>query len=123
LLRVELGRGFDYYIDPASISVGADGVVRYSVVARSMGGATNVSYEGLRCNSRERILYAFGRADGSWSPARKLEWQSAAGGTAKYFSTLADYYFCPNRKPVADAAEAVDALKQGGHSALAPKPY
>src|SRR5262249_9572485 len=65
---------FRFYVDPASISVGNDGVIRYTLVARSASGALNVSYEGIRCASGERKLYAFGREDKTWAPARNAEW-------------------------------------------------
>jgi hypothetical protein len=38
-----------HYVDAASISVGSDKVVRYTVVIESAGGARNVSFEGMRC--------------------------------------------------------------------------
>ena len=123
LLPVDLGGNFNYFIDPASISVAARAVVRYTLVARSPGGATNVSFEGLRCASRERRFYAFGREDGTWSPARNSGWDSFRNGSASYYSTLADYYFCPDRRPVVDAAEAVQALKLGQHPATLPRPW
>ena len=50
-----------FSVDGATISVGSDGVVRYVLVVVAHGGARNVSYEGLRCDTRERRLYAFGR--------------------------------------------------------------
>ncbi len=117
LVPADLGGGFDYFIDPSSISIAARSVVRYTVVARSPGGATNVSFEGLLCESRQRRLYALGREDGTWSAARDSEWADARNSTGSYYATLADYYFCPDKKPVADPAEAVRALRLGGHPA------
>ncbi|MCW5605336.1 MAG: hypothetical protein KIT18_12415, partial [Burkholderiales bacterium] len=37
-----------FFIDAASISVGEDGVIRYTLMIRTAGGATNVSFEGIR---------------------------------------------------------------------------
>ena len=38
-----------YFIDRQSLSVGADGIVRYTVIVRAAGGAVNATYEGIRC--------------------------------------------------------------------------
>ena len=51
-----------FWVDLDSVSVGSDGVVRYTLVVRTGTGAKNVSYEGMRCETRERRLYAFGRS-------------------------------------------------------------
>lgn len=64
-----------FYIDPESISVGGDGVVRYTLMIRTAGGATNVTFEGVRCGTREQKYYATGRKDGSWSRARNPAWK------------------------------------------------
>ena len=39
---------FRYFIDPETLSVDKDGVVRYVLVARSLNGVQNVTYEGMR---------------------------------------------------------------------------
>jgi CNP1-like family protein len=101
---------FRFFVDPASVSVGKDGVVRYTLVARSSSGALNVSYEGLRCESRERRLYAFGREDKTWAPARSGDWTRIF--SSPYHVALADDYFCPGRRTVRSAEEAVAALKR-----------
>jgi hypothetical protein len=64
-----------FAIDLNSLSAGTDGVVRYTLVSKSDGGAENVSYEGIRCQTAEKKLYAFGHKDGSWSRARLSNWQ------------------------------------------------
>lgn len=65
----------NFYIDAASLSLGDDGVTRYTLVVRTAGGATNTSFEGIRCEMREVKIYAFGRPDGSWVRARDPRWQ------------------------------------------------
>ena len=106
---------FRFFVDKTSVSVGKDGVIRYTLVARSSSGATNVSYEGLRCASQERRLYAFGRADKTWAEARNTDW--ARISFSPHHLALADEYFCPPRGEVRTAEEAVAALKRGGHPA------
>jgi hypothetical protein len=95
--------------------VGQDRVVRYTLVARSPQGAESVSFEGMRCDTREVRGYATGRADGSWSrrdtPWRKIE----ARSVQRWHNALASEYFCPGRSPIHSAAEGADALRRGGH--------
>lgn len=90
-----------HFIDPASLQVGADGVVRYSVVIRGEGGAQNVNFEGLRCATGERKLYAFGRPDknnpagGVWSPNRRARWETIPARQAdSYHRELFFHYLC-----------------------------
>lgn len=84
-----------FAIDAASVTRGADNVVRYTLVATSDGGASNVSYEGIRCENYERKLYAFGQADGSWSRSRRDQWERIATHTLhRHHAVLARDYFC-----------------------------
>lgn len=105
-----------FFIDLSSVSVGSDGVVRYVLVVATPGGARNVSFEGIRCLTKERRIYASGRADGSWSKSRNNEWvrilEAAANRT---HAALYIEHFCPGGIIVRDAPEARDALRRGGH--------
>lgn len=102
-----------YFIDGTTLSVGRDGVVRYAIVIKAEGGASNVSYEGIRCESRERKLYAIGRSDTVWAPSRSQSWQAIRPGS--YQAILSREYFCPNRAIILRAEEGVAALNRGGH--------
>jgi hypothetical protein len=107
--------GFRFFVDSATLGVGKDGVVRYALVARSRDGVQNVTYEGLRCATAEYRVYAYGRADGSWSASRS-GWRPLEGSSAqRWRTTLYREYFCPQKEPIRDAAEGVRALEQGGH--------
>ena len=77
LLRFDAGAATAnrFYIDAPSLTVGPDGVVRYTMFIRAAGGATNVSFEGIRCETREQKLYAIGRSDGKWTRARDPAWR------------------------------------------------
>ncbi|AXS79062.1 CNP1-like family protein [Dechloromonas sp. HYN0024] len=105
-----------FFVDGATISVGKDGVVRYVLVILAPEGGRNVTFEGMRCESRERRIYAAGRVDGSWSKARKNEWVRIQDAYAnRHHAALFLDYFCPIGNIVQNAAEARNALKQGGH--------
>jgi hypothetical protein len=64
---------FRQYVDGRSITVGADGAVRYTLVVESRSGARNVSFEGLRCTPKGSFkIYAYGnngrfeKTEGEW---------------------------------------------------------
>ena len=62
-------------VDPASISVGDDRIVRYVVVAASPTGTVNAMYEGLRCRTGEVKVYARHNPDSGWVPAPNADWE------------------------------------------------
>lgn len=105
-----------FFIDPASLSVVQHDLVRYTVVIRSPAGAQNVIYEGLNCSKQEYKVYAFGRNNGTWTEARKPGWRFIDVDDANpYRAVLFDNFFCPRKIPVRNSAEAVRAVKGGGH--------
>jgi hypothetical protein len=101
-------------VDAASISVGEDKVVRYTVVIDTAGGARNVSFEGMRCETGEQRLYAYGQPDGSWSKARNARWEGIKfRSLLSYQKALFEDHFCPDGINVRDAKEAVRNLRRG----------
>jgi hypothetical protein len=105
-----------FLVDPTSVAVGKDGIVRFTLVARGDGAATNVSFEGIRCKTRERKTYAYGRADGSWYQPRDPQWIKIGGSpVAGPAFALYEDFFCPSRSIVSTSVEAVDGLRRGGH--------
>ncbi len=103
-----------YYIDPQSISVADDGVVRYTMLIQGAGGAENVSYEGIRCRTLEHKFYAFGRKDGTWNSVAQSAWRQVDNRTASVQLTLWSDYFCPERSRHGIAPkEAIDRFKNG----------
>jgi hypothetical protein len=105
-----------FYVDGASLSVGEDGVVRYTLVVEAGGGARNVSYEGIRCETRELRLYATGRGDGSWARSRNDRWRRIVDTPVnRHHAELYFNYFCPGGAIITDAAAGRAALRAGGH--------
>lgn len=117
LIEFEVGgqREFRFYVDPASVSVDPKGIVRYTLVARSPGGAENVTFEGLNCKTAEYRVYAFGHPGGTWG-GRPGSWQSLAESRQAQRRTLQRDYFCPLSDPIGSAAEGRRALREGGNS-------
>jgi hypothetical protein len=101
-----------FAVDAKSLTVGSDGVVRYTLVAKSQEGATNISYEGIRCQSFEKKLYAFGHPDGSWSRSRRDQWEPIFGKAVnRQHSALAKDYFCQESIVAGDAQDIVQRLR------------
>ena len=62
-------------IDASSLAIDRERVVRYTLVVTGSGGARNVSYEAMRCDTQERQILALGRPDGSWGPVADAPWR------------------------------------------------
>ncbi|HXM82192.1 MAG TPA: CNP1-like family protein [Burkholderiales bacterium] len=108
---------FKYFIDARSLSVGADKVVRFTLVARSPSGVDNVSYEGIRCPTEYR-LFAVGRPGGTWTGGERGWREITRGSSLGWQYALASHFFCPHRDPIRSAAEGLDALKRGSHPSV-----
>lgn len=84
---------FRYYIDAASLSLGGDEVLRFSLVIESRKGARNVSYEGLRCSAKQYKVYAYGDGRGQFHAVRRPAWQRI-NDTSPYRQQLLRNYLC-----------------------------
>lgn len=62
-------------IDPATLTVGSDGVVRYVVVMRNATGSTNAAYEGILCTTGQVKTYARAGTNGTWVAIKQPEWR------------------------------------------------
>ncbi len=101
-----------FFIDEKSLSVGNDAVIRYSLVIISSTGARNISYEGMRCTTGERRLYAFGRPDKTWSKARNNQWTRIRGSTNQHHVELFANIFCTiGAHTISTAEDARQALR------------
>jgi hypothetical protein len=106
--------GHQFFIDAPSVSVGDDGVVRYTLLVKTAGGAVNVSFEGMRCETQEQKYYAIGHAGGAWSRARDPQWRRIdLKESNRQHGVLYVDYFCNGSVPVKSARNAIDALKYG----------
>lgn len=113
-----------FAIDTTTLSVGKDGVVRYVLVVQTSGGATNTSFEGIRCESGEFKIYATGHQDGQWVRVRQSaslsDWRRIENKPVnRHHAALAREFFCPNGTPIRNSAEGREALRLGRHPAVA----
>lgn len=101
-----------FMIDLPSVSIGKDGVIRYTLVSKSRTGAINISHEGIRCRTQDRKSYAFGRTNGDWVRSRSDEWSliNAAAANRQY-AALANDYFCQGRTVRGDRNEIASRLR------------
>lgn len=121
LIEFDAGSITDYqhFIDATSISIGQDGVIRFTLVTQSSAGAMNISFEGIRCATNERKLYAIGRDDRTWSKPRLSEWQPLSFVRQFYAQReLSKNLFCPHKQIVSSPEEAIRVLKKGIHPAI-----
>lgn len=107
-----------YMIDASTLAVGSDGVVRYVLVVQTSGGATNVSFEGIRCKDLSWKHYATGRSDGTWvkSHAARNEWRPIENKPVnRHHAALSRDLFCPLGNAIGTADEGRNALRLGKH--------
>ena len=117
--KVSAGTSFRFFIDAKTLEITPEGIVRYTLVARSPSGVDNVSYEGIRCGGTGMVrVYGFAH-DGKWSASAASEWKEIVPRTVqRWHSELRSRYFCPNRAAIVSTAEGLDALRRGGHPAV-----
>ena len=107
-----------YSIDASTLSVGADGVVRYVLVVQTSGGATNISFEGMNCKENSWKHYATGRSDGNWTKSRatRIEWWPIENKEVnRHHAALSRDLFCPAHNAIRSADEGRNALRLGKH--------
>jgi hypothetical protein len=107
------GQPYRIYIDPASLTMGADQIARYAVVISSSSGVWNVSYEGLHCGERAYRRYAYG-FDGEWQRLEDSPWMPITGiGMNRYRKTFYNVYMCPTAEPFQKAGQVLWKLRFG----------
>jgi hypothetical protein len=113
LVEVDVpGSTLRFGVDPATVTVGDDGIVRYVVVATSRSGAINAMYEGIHCHRGDVKVYARWNPDTGWSPQRKADWQALQDvPNARYSLQIARTGACFGRAPNGPASKVVRDLK------------
>lgn len=117
LIPLEMPRSaLRFGVDPASVSLGSDGIVRYVVVATSGAasatGAVNVLYEGLRCNTAEFKVYARYNAGSGWTVAKDSPWRPLHDAqTANHSLVIARTGACVGHGPNRSATQIVRDLR------------
>lgn len=98
-------------VDPGTIVITGDGVVRYVVIASNRdGGAINAFYEGVRCATEEVKTYAR-FSGGTWERVREPEWKRIRDLNSRYTSELSSQGLCRGHAPRSTVGEIVNQLK------------
>ncbi|MET0544616.1 MAG: CNP1-like family protein [Variovorax sp.] len=101
-----------FSVDPETIVITKDGVVRYVVLSHSpQGGAFNAYYEGVRCSTDEVKTYARFN-DGKWVETRDPEWKPYRQIKSGYVSRLTYQGLCRGHGPQVSVRETVQLLRK-----------
>ncbi|MCU0942235.1 MAG: CNP1-like family protein [Hydrogenophaga sp.] len=104
-------------IDPDTLSINNDGVVRYVFVARSPSGAVNALFEGIRCKTAEVRVYARWDPDArNWLPGATGDgaWQPLDNrGMTRRAMQVARGGVCDGAAPNRSPALILDTLRNG----------
>lgn len=99
-------------VDPNTIKVTGDGVVRYVIVATNKeGGGFNAFYEGVHCATDEYKSYARFTSNGTWESAQNPEWKRISDRTSRHTQALASQGLCRGHAPRGSVGEMVRYLK------------
>lgn len=96
-----------FYISLAddALRLDKDGVIRYVLFIQTKNGGKNLSFEGIRCQTKQWILYATGNFSATppqWNTDKlnkpqSLQWKFIQNVPVnRYHATLAETYFCPD---------------------------
>jgi len=101
-------------VDPTTLSIGPDWVVRYVVVAYSGSGSVNAFYEGLNCDTGSVKTYARSSEPGKWNVVAKPTWREldATQNATRHSFALARQGVCESHFPGGrTSAELIQRLK------------
>jgi len=99
-------------IDPDTLQVGKDSIVRYVVVMTNASGSVTAAYEGIRCLTKEVKTYARQGASGQWVNVAAPQWKGPQDNIpSRHAFVIADQGAC-NARAAPSRAEILTALKQ-----------
>jgi hypothetical protein len=100
-------------VDPATLVITPDGIVRYVVVASNASGSINAMYEGIRCATGEVKTYARFTSNGKWSTVQDPQWRRMNDNLpSRHALALAEQGVCESQSIAASSVNAiVNALK------------
>lgn len=98
-------------VDPQTLSITPDGIVRYVVMAINSAGSTNAMYEGIRCATEEVKTYARYATEGRWSAVENPKWQGLDDNLpSKHAIALVSQGLCEGHSPATRSAPAMIRL-------------
>ncbi|MGH8822798.1 MAG: CNP1-like family protein [Rhodoferax sp.] len=115
LIALDVGpdQALKFGVDPTTLSISKDGIVRYVIVASSDTGATNAMYEGIRCSTGEYTTYARATTAGHWETVQDPEWSSLyANMPSRHALVLAEQGACNGTVPASSVQTIIRQLKR-----------
>lgn len=101
-------------VDPTTVKILPEGIVRYVVVAQSPSGVINAIYEGIRCNKAEFRSYARHNPDSGWVKSSNSEWVAIRNASGSgHQMALAKQGLCDGAAPAASVQDAMRRLRLG----------
>lgn len=99
-------------VDPQTVTVGSDGVVRYVVVMRNASGSASAAYEGILCPKGEVKTFARTGSTGDWVNVKDPQWKAMTDNLpSRHAYAIAQQGACDGRT-AAGREEIVKALKR-----------
>lgn len=118
LIPIEMPRyaSLRFGVDPATLAITSDGIVRYVVVASNTTGSLSAMYEGIRCATGEVKTYARYASNGQWSSIQTPKWQDLDDNLpSKHALALARQGVCNGRSATANSvAQIIRTLSRSG---------
>jgi hypothetical protein len=117
VLTVEMPKyvSLRFGVDPATLSITSDGVVRYVMVAINAAGTINAMYEGIRCATGEFKTYARYDINGQWVLTKDPDWHNLRDNLpSRHALALASQGACTGNATAHSTADIVNALKNPG---------
>ena len=101
-------------VDPATLAIGADGVVRYVAYMTNLSGSVSAVYEGIRCTTDEVKTYArWSSSSGQWTRTTEPQWKEINSNLpSKHAFAIARQGACDNHMTRNSVTDTVRALKQ-----------
>ncbi len=114
---------YEYFIDRASVSMGSDEVLRYTVVLESKTGVRNIFYEGIHCATSEFRTYAYAAKTGDFKPLASKAWRKLKStGPYDYRRLLAERYICDQNGWALDEEQVRKRIAQNDSSRIRHRP-
>jgi hypothetical protein len=114
LIELEMPRStLRFGVDPASVTLGSDGIVRYVVVAQSASGTVNAMYEGVHCKTGDVKVYARHNPGSGWVRVPEAAWVPLHSGLSqtRHSLLIARGGACVGNGPNQNAAQIVRDLR------------
>jgi len=123
LIQIDMPKyvSMHFGVDPTTLVISPDGVVRYVVVASNDAGSISAMYEGIRCSTGEFKSYGRLASNGQWSLFKEPQWRDMYDTSlpSRHAKALARQGVCDGMALSANSvATIIKSLKNPSQGAL-----